>query len=755
MPLPPGLALNSSTGQITGVPSTPGTYSFDLLVRDSLGSARTVSESITVNAYTTLAVSGAAPDGTAGVAYSYPYSKTGGTAAYVWSVLSGALPTGVTLNTGTGQLTGTPSAGTFSYTIRVTDGIGATADVADSVLIVAALSLTGTLAKPTVGVAYSSGFTQAGGQSPYSYALTAGTLPVGLTLNASTGLITGTPTTTSSGAITIQVTDAFANTASASQTLTVAQPPSLSGTLPGGTNGDAYSASLTLTGGHTPFAWSILSGSLPTGLTINASSGLISGTLSAAGTFNFVVKVVDAAGNQATRSQSVVVAAAVVVSNAAPDGAVGVAFSHTYSVAGGTAPYTWSSTGTLPTGLSLNASTGKLSGTPSSATNFNFAVKATDALGAFGTLAETVNIASAVTLSGTLTNRGTLTVAYSSGAVTASNGTTPYVYSIPSGTVPGLSINSSTGTVSGTPTSVGSYSPTIRVTDARGSVANSVQALTIAAFPTLSGTLAHGTQSVAYSSGLTGANGHTPYVWDISTGTLPAGLSINSSTGVISGTPTTPATSNFTVRLTDDLGNVVTSAQSVTIAATLALSGSYAAGTQSTAYSSAITRTGGTAPFTFSLAGGSLPPGLSLNTGTGALTGTPTTPGSYSFTVKVVDSLGQQATSAQSISIAALTHTVSAPDINSSVVHPADASGSSTATVSGGIGPFTHSWAFAPGGENSFITLTGTTTATVTATVTLNAFPEQYQATVRDTVTDTGNGNLTATHDIGVFLEVT
>lgn len=855
MPLPPGLALNPSTGQVSGIPTTAGSYSFDVQVRDSLGSSRTVASTIVVNAYTAVTASGGAPDGTSGTAYSYTYSHANGTAAYVWSVFSGALPTGVTLNTGTGQISGTPSvANTFTYTLRVTDGIGRTADVSDSVDIVGALTLTGTLAKPTVGVAYSSAFTRGGGQAPYVFQLT-GTLPAGLSFNTSTGTISGTPTTTASQALTVQVADNLGNSASANQTLTVANPPSLSGTLPASVNGQAYSAGLTLSGGHTPFVWSILSGALPNGLAINTSTGLITGTCSAAGTFNFVVKVVDAAGNEATRAQTVVVAAAVVVGNAAPDGAVGVAVNHTYSVSGGTAPYTWSiSAGSLPTGLSLNASTGKLSGTPSVAGNYSFTVKAADSTAAFGTFAETVNIATAVTLAGTLTNKATLTVAYSSNAVTASNGTTPYTYSIVSGTPPGLSINSSTGALTGTPTTTGSYSPVIRVTDARGSVANSTQAVTVAAFPTLSGTLPGGTQSVAYSAGLTGAQGHTPYAWAISVGTLPAGLAINASTGVISGTPTTPATSGFTVRLTDAAGNVVTSAQSVTIAATLALSGSYAAATQGTAYSSSVTRTGGTSPFTYSLSGGSLPPGLSLDAGTNQITGTPSSSGTYGFTLKVVDALGQQATSSQSLVVAAITHSVSAsnisgsatspadaagsatatitggigpfvhswafiaggssivltnittatvtatvsnntagsytgtlrdtvtdtgngnvtavkdisvaltinpgysvsaPDIFSSVVHPTDASGSSTATVSGGVGPFTHFWDFAPGGENADIVLTGTTTATVTATVTLNAFPEQYQATLRDTVTDTGNGNQTTVAYVSVFLEVT
>lgn len=85
------------------------------------------------------------------------------------------------------------------------------------------------------------------------------------------------------------------------------------------------------------------------------------------------------------------------------------------------------------------------------------------------------------------------------------------------------------------------------------------------AAPSLSGTLTFATISTAYSQGLTASDGALPLAWDISAGALPAGLSINSSTGVISGTPTAYGDNSFTVRVTDALSRTATSAQSVTV----------------------------------------------------------------------------------------------------------------------------------------------------------------------------------------------
>ncbi len=136
------------------------------------------------------------------------------------------------------------------------------------------------------GTAYSTTLTAAGGLLPYTWSLTVGSLPTGLTMNSSTGAITGTPSASvASTPLTFKVTDSSspALTQTATFTLTIS-PASLvisTSSLPNGQTGVAYSATLAATGGVSPYTWSLSSGSLPGGLTLNASTGTITGTPSA------------------------------------------------------------------------------------------------------------------------------------------------------------------------------------------------------------------------------------------------------------------------------------------------------------------------------------------------------------------------------------------------------------------------------------------------------------------------------------------
>lgn len=152
-------------------------------------------------------------------------------------------------------------------------------------------------AAATVGVSYTSTtFAASGGTAPYTYSITAGSTPAGLTLNTSTGALTGTPTAGGSFSFTVSATDANSFTANDPVTLTVNAPTiTLSPlTLPTGTYGSAYTTvTLTAAGGTSPYTYSVTSGALPTGLSLS-SSGILSGTATAAGTYNFTVQASDA-----------------------------------------------------------------------------------------------------------------------------------------------------------------------------------------------------------------------------------------------------------------------------------------------------------------------------------------------------------------------------------------------------------------------------------------------------------------------------
>ena len=158
---------------------------------------------------------------------------------------------------------------------------------------------TTSLPNGVVGAPYSQTLSAAGGTTPYTWTLKSGTLPAGLALNASTGVIGGTPTAAGTTGFTVQVTDASNQTDSKALSIVVASagsPPSVTtASLPNGTVGAAYNQSLTATGGTPPYQWSWMAAagsSLPPGLTLS-SSGTLSGTPTAAGTFNLIVQVQD------------------------------------------------------------------------------------------------------------------------------------------------------------------------------------------------------------------------------------------------------------------------------------------------------------------------------------------------------------------------------------------------------------------------------------------------------------------------------
>jgi mono/diheme cytochrome c family protein len=172
-----------------------------------------------------------------------------------------------------------------------------------------------------------------------------------------------------------------------------------------------------------------------------------------------------------------------------------------------------------------------------------------------------------------------------------------------------------------------------------------------------------GTVGTVYSQTLAATGGTSPYTnWVVSSGTLPAGLALAPATGVISGTPTTAATSNFTVSVTDSAATpaTVTKALSITVTAagaalSITTSSPLAAGTVGTAYGPVtLSATGGTPPYTWSIATGStLPAGLTLTAG--VISGTPTTAGTFSSNIMVTDAAAGTATTAFSITVNAAT----------------------------------------------------------------------------------------------------
>lgn len=171
--------------------------------------------------------------------------------------------------------------------------------------------LSSTLPQASVSAAYSATLTASGGKTPYTWSLAQGSLPSGLSLNGGSGVISGTPTASGMSSFTVQVRDsqASAATAQALLSITVLSPLAVSTTeLPAGVSGTPYQATLSAVDGDSPYTWTLLSGSLPAGLTLSAG-GVIAGTPNAAGTWSFKVQVKDSQSNSASATLPLTIAA--------------------------------------------------------------------------------------------------------------------------------------------------------------------------------------------------------------------------------------------------------------------------------------------------------------------------------------------------------------------------------------------------------------------------------------------------------------
>ena len=282
-----------------------------------------------------------------------------------------------------------------------------------------------------------------------------------------------------------------ANAASASITISPAS-------LPGAGVGVGYDQTVTAQGGTDPYTFAVTSGSLPNGITLDSSTGVISGVPTTSGVSNFTLTATDATLATGSGNYSIAVGDASLTLSppSLPTGYQGVAYSQTVSASGGTAPYTFSvSSGQVPPGLSFSSS-GVLSGTPIALGSYGFIAQATDVNGDNGYRTYTVNITNPpLTISPTASATTQVGQNYSQ-TNTASGGTTPYTFSLASGALPaGTTLNTSTGTVSGTPTTAGAFSYTILVTDS----GNPTQT----AWATVSGTIAPSTLSISPTASAT------------------------------------------------------------------------------------------------------------------------------------------------------------------------------------------------------------------------------------------------------------
>lgn len=233
------------------------------------------------------------------------------------------------------------------------------------------------------GQAFNFPLTVSNGSAPFAWSVAGGALPDGLTLNATSGLLAGTPTATGSTSFSVRVTDAQSRKAEKTMTVTVL-PPAFgitTGALANGQQGAPFAQTLAAAGGKPPYTWAVVVGGLPTGLTLNATTGVLSGTPTTAGSYSLTIEAKDADSHTARKAMSITVAPPALSLETATllEAAKGEAFSYQPGAAGGRQPYIWAITaGALPAGLSLNTATGQISGIPTAVGAFTASLTVRD-----------------------------------------------------------------------------------------------------------------------------------------------------------------------------------------------------------------------------------------------------------------------------------------------------------------------------------------------------------------------------------------
>ncbi len=739
---PPGLNVNSSTGAVTGMPTSSGVFTFTVTVADSTPlytpAFTPQTYSLTVYPAITVGAPSSVPTADAQSNYLQPltFTASGGSGApYTYSI--SGLPSGMNFNASSGTLSGAPSAGgSYSFSVTARDSAGFTGTSGTVTLVVnQALTLTpATITAGQYGTVYpQTNFTASGGSGVYTYTSTA-SVP-GLSFAA--GLLTGTPTKPGSYSFSVTAKDSLGYSVTNNYLLTIADAPitvTQPGSIASAQVGVTYPAlTFAATGGDSSQYTFTVSPTSPFGLTFTpgTNSATLSGTPTSSGTANVTVTAADGTvTGQTSFALTVVPALTLSAPPSLPNGAVGTSYpAQTFTASGGFGTYAFSIIGTQPPGLNLTSSggTATLSGSPTAGGAYSFSVQVSD-----GTVKATQNVSvtvnnPAITLIPASLPPGIVSGAYPQQTFSASGGNGgPYTYTM-TGSVPGLGLTG--GVLSGSPTTAGPYTFTIGVSDgSQYTPAFTPKSYAVTVYPAITitpATIPNADMSVNYSQAFSASGGSgSGYSYSISA--APPVLSINPTTGVLSGLPSASGSSSFKITAQDSLGFTGTS-PSITLTVNPAITLSPAPATFTgaqigTGYSQAFTATGGSGSYTYSLVG-SAPGGLSLNAG--VLSGTPAISGTFSFSITATDSLGGTATNAYKLTIANPPIIVQPLTVATGQLSVAY-SQSFTATGGNG-GPYTFSLTYGSGTTPPFglsfsgATLSGTPTGSGSANVTISA----------------------------------
>ena len=570
-----GLSVNAS-GQIVGTPTQSGDFAVDLSATNAFGSGHglltvrvspSTAPTITSAATVTRSVNAAS-----GLVYQIVASNPVITNYAV--VAPSVLPAGLNLDANTGAISGSPSvSGISTTTLRATNAAGPGAPFVltftiNPVLIpvvTAAVPLspavTGTVGSPITPIPLVA-------TNPAITAYGASGLPAGLSVDVNTGLLSGTPTQSGD----FQITLGASNIVGASLPLAVQMRinpnavPVISSAASISTTFNQVFAGYQIVANNLPIvSYAVVAPSaLPAGLSLNSLTGAITGTATTSGVVSTTLRATNVAGNSNPFVLTFTVVPTLVPVVTAPVpvapaiiGSVGTAITP-IQVSATNPPITNYSASGLPSGLSVNPSTGVLSGTPTQSGDFSVVLGASNAAGSNSAAAVVVRVNpnTVPVINSAASVSATANTVFAGYQITATNGPlTSFAVVAPSVLPAGLSLNTSTGAISGTPTASGAFSTAIAASNAAGASAALTLAFTISpnAVPSItSPTFATVAAGVAIAPIQIVAT--NPVIQSYRATGLPSGLSINTSTGVISGTPLVTGTFAVTLSAINSVG---------------------------------------------------------------------------------------------------------------------------------------------------------------------------------------------------------
>ena len=644
---------------ISGIPSRVGTFLIPISAQNTAGTGPPTTLALTVNPHPEAPQVVSTPSLTVRVGEAMtPFTlaaKSAGADIVPPNVtfgLLGTLPVGLGFDGATGVLSGEPAAGTTGvykamFAATKVGTVGATGlGLEITINVLPPLSVPEITSNGSAAGQVGQGFTYAiaATNEPTTYSATP--LPAGLVLNGA--VISGVPSSaTGSVPFKVKLSAANADGTGNPKELAIAIAPApatpvvtsaLSAT---GRVGSVFGYRITAS--ESPTSYVALN--LPPGLVLDVVSGQISGSPTLSGYFTATIRVANVNGLGAAESLvfSINSAPAAPVVSSAPTATGEVGGQTSYLITASPGPISsYSVAGNLPSGLELNSSTGLIKGSPAQAGTFEAAVAAT---GPGGTsLAQSVIFTIRPSaLAPLITSPGTA----------VGNVGTPFSYTIEATNSPlvtrdavnlpeGLVVNPFTGQITGTPSAVGTTVASLVATNSVG--AGPIRDLTIRVGPSLSSPVISGAMTVSAQVGVSfsyaiTANGN-PTSFELSG--APAWMLLKTETGVINGTPTAPTSFSVSALARNSAGVSAPFALTVNVAPAkdtpVIVSSQTASGTVGAPF---VNYTARSDPAATSYLASGLPPGLSLNGTTGAITGTPTASGTFVVSVSGTNAKGQ------------------------------------------------------------------------------------------------------------------